>query len=658
MNKDGLGWRSKEGSSITVVGSELSAAKWVRIGRYFQLRLEAKNGTTYKFDGFREPVRFCVTIFSCPSTASKMHCSLSNSPPIFVFCIFKFVLLRNFVPRVCCADGSLFWFGSALQDFAQLKEVMPRFFGIQVTSEELSTKGWNWGAAKTQGNTVSFAVEGKTAFEIPMGEISNIQSAKQEVVMEFHHDDTTDDRVASLVELRFHIPKVDAPEDEDKPEGEQDEAEEEKDVDDRTTADKFVDEILSRADLVSTGGKSIVDLEAIVAAPRGRFTLSFFPGFFKMKGQSRDYKINYSSVVRLFQMPKADGQSVYFVLSLAQAVRGVGNTSHQHIVMMLPEDEVLEVDLNWPEAERNDELQQRLGNKQEGPSYEVIARLFKTLTQKKVTIPKGFKNAHGSLAVKCWYGSNEGHLYPFERSFLFVHKPAMHIRFDEVADVEFARVGESGVKGSSGNRTFDLIINMRQGKPVQFQNLQRSDYAPLFNFLNSKKIRIANFEDMPQPAPPVAEHDDAADDNQDDEEAARRMIASQRRAELASVETKSKREETPAEEEAAGDDGDNIASRRSKRRNTAAVQEAMRQEILSGRAGGDDEESEEDNDFSGAPGEEEESEEDDEFDDEEDEETPKKKKKAKRDDADDGEGAADGEKPPKKKKVKADSDDE
>lgn len=530
-----------------------------------------------------------------------------------------------------------------MQDHGQLKEVLPRFFGIQLQTEELSVKGWNWGEAKTAGNTVAFSVEGKTAFEIPMNEISNIQTAKQEVVMEFHHDDTTDDRVASLVELRFHIPKADVPEEEEEPA----EGDEEKETDDRTTADKFVDEILSKADLVSMGGKSILDLDAAVAAPRGKFTLSFFPGFFKMKGLSRDYKINYSSVVRLFQMPKTDGQSVYFVLSLAQAVRGAGNTSHQHIVMTLPEDEIVELELNWAEAERNSELQQRLGTKQEGPVYEVVARLFKTLTQKKVTIPKGFKNAHGGLAVKCWSGSNEGHLYPFERSFLFVHKPAMHIRFEEIADVEFARVGAEQSKGSTGNRTFDLIVNLRSGaKPVQFQNLQRSDYAPLFNFLNAKNLRIANFEEMPQPAPAAVDQDDA-DDNQDEEEAARRMIAEQRRAEATFVEQPNRDEE--AEPEAEGDDGDNIAARRGKRRNAAAVQERMRQEM----AGGGDEESEEDNDFAAGGSQEEESE-DDEFDENEVEEddAPKKKKKAKRED-DDG-----AEQPPPPKRAKADSDNE
>jgi hypothetical protein len=58
MNKDGLGWRSAAGGqSVTVVGSELTKSKWIRIGLVFQLRLETKTGTTYKFDGFAEKVR-------------------------------------------------------------------------------------------------------------------------------------------------------------------------------------------------------------------------------------------------------------------------------------------------------------------------------------------------------------------------------------------------------------------------------------------------------------------------------------------------------------------------------------------------------------------------------------------------------------------------
>jgi hypothetical protein len=58
MNKDGLGWRSTAGGrSVTVVGSELTKSKWIRIGLIFQLRLETKTGTSYKFDGFAEKVR-------------------------------------------------------------------------------------------------------------------------------------------------------------------------------------------------------------------------------------------------------------------------------------------------------------------------------------------------------------------------------------------------------------------------------------------------------------------------------------------------------------------------------------------------------------------------------------------------------------------------
>lgn len=57
MNKDGLGWRSSGGQSVTVVGSDLKSATWTRTGYNFQLRLGVKGGAIYKFDGFKEKVR-------------------------------------------------------------------------------------------------------------------------------------------------------------------------------------------------------------------------------------------------------------------------------------------------------------------------------------------------------------------------------------------------------------------------------------------------------------------------------------------------------------------------------------------------------------------------------------------------------------------------
>ena len=53
------------------------------------------------------------------------------------------------------------------------------------------------------GNTLDFKVEGQTAFEIPLGNVSRSLTAKNEVTIEFTPND---DAAVSLVELRFHVP--------------------------------------------------------------------------------------------------------------------------------------------------------------------------------------------------------------------------------------------------------------------------------------------------------------------------------------------------------------------------------------------------------------------------------------------------------------------
>ena len=54
------------------------------------------------------------------------------------------------------------------------------------------------------GNSLSFEVGTKTAFEIPLGNVSHSTVAKNEVTLEFHQND---DAAVGLMEVRFHIPQ-------------------------------------------------------------------------------------------------------------------------------------------------------------------------------------------------------------------------------------------------------------------------------------------------------------------------------------------------------------------------------------------------------------------------------------------------------------------
>jgi len=52
--------------------------------------------------------------------------------------------------------------------------------------KELSVKGWNWGRADFLGSTLSFEVGNHTSFEIPLSNVSQCTTGKNEVTLEFH----------------------------------------------------------------------------------------------------------------------------------------------------------------------------------------------------------------------------------------------------------------------------------------------------------------------------------------------------------------------------------------------------------------------------------------------------------------------------------------
>ena len=87
----------------------------------------------------------------------------------------------------------------------------------------------------------------------------------------------------------------------------------------------------------------------------------------------------------------------------------------------------------------------------------------------------------GTSSITCSHKAGNGLLYPLERGFIFVHKPPVHVRFDEIACVNFARGGSTG-------RTFDFDIELKNGTSVSFSNLER--YV-LFSFISKLLKRKA-----------------------------------------------------------------------------------------------------------------------------------------------------------------------
>jgi structure-specific recognition protein 1 len=213
-----------------------------------------------------------------------------------------------------------------------------------------------------------------------------------------------------------------------------------------------------------------------------------------MRGQKYDYKIKYDDISRLFLLPKPDDVQMAFVIALDKPIRQ-GQQRYQHLVLQTskdPDEVRVNLDEETIKKEYGDDLQPIM----RGSLSNLVAKTFKVIAKKKVFIPGKFSNANQQPCVKCALRANEGLLYPLEKQFVFIHKPPVLIRFNEVESVEFERY--AGGQGST--RNFDLRVTLKANSlagqnEYTFSGIDRSDYTGLYDFLSKKSIRIKNLQD-------------------------------------------------------------------------------------------------------------------------------------------------------------------
>lgn len=226
--------------------------------------------------------------------------------------------------------------------------------------------------------------------------------------------------------------------------------------------------------------------------PRGRYQIELYDYFLRMRGQKYDYKIKYDDINRLFLLPKPDEVHMAFVIALDKPIRQ-GQQRYQHLVLQVTKDQD-EVSINLDDEVLQKEYGGELQPVMRGSLANLIAKTFKIIAKKKVFIPGKFGSASQAACVKCAVRANEGLLYPLEKQFVFIHKPPILVRFNEVESVEFQRY--AGGQGST--RNFDLCVNLKNteggNKEYTFSGIDRSDYQSLYNFLSSKKIPIKNLQ--------------------------------------------------------------------------------------------------------------------------------------------------------------------
>lgn len=378
---------------------------------------------------------------------------------------------RGFCLKIMLNNGTIHRYdGFKETDFEKLAAFVSNNYFISMEKKDVSVKGWNWGVTEFNGNSLDFIVDNKLAFEIPLGNVSHSTTGKNEVTMEFHPND---DAAVSLMELRFHIP-TDKTDKGDKTEnGESDLVEE------------FYKNVLEKADIIQATGDAIaVFTEVQCLTPRGRYDIKIYPTFLQLHGKTFDYKIPFTTVLRLFLLPHKDGRQMFFVVSLDPPIKQ-GQTRYHFLILLFNKDDEMTIELGLSNEDLEKKYEGKLTQEMSGAEFEVISRVFKAITNRKITVPGSFVGHSHTNCISCSYKAATGFLYPLERGFIFVHKPPLHIRFDEISTVHFAR-------SASTNRTFDFDVETKSGTVFTFVGIEKDEYGKLYDFVSNKKLRVKN----------------------------------------------------------------------------------------------------------------------------------------------------------------------
>lgn len=420
--------------------------------------------------------------------------------------------------------------GFLRDDYDRLSAAIVDYYRKRLEQVEVSTRGWNWGEAKIEDSEVKFLVRNKLAFEIPVEQIANSNVAgKTEVSMEFINAEqqqpvantgaTTNGSSAKskkskgdqLVEMRFHIPG-----NVEKGSDEEDDDENDESNEPETAANAFHEAIKAKADIGQAAGDGIIMFkEVLVLTPRGRYDIDMFPGFLRLRGKTYDYKILYSSVTRLFLLPKPDDIHVQFVVGLDPPIRQ-GQTRYPYLVLQFVRDEEMDAELNVDEETLQTKYDGKLKKRYEDTTFRIVTSLFRVLSGQKLIAPgnDSFESAtnSGNNCLKCNIKATDGLLYPLDKQLIWVSKQPIHIKYDDIHQVIFARVGGA----ISSSKTFDLKVIQRSGPQHVFQSLNREEHSALSKHFTARKVRVKNEMDEAESLKGVLSEEDEDEDMEED----------------------------------------------------------------------------------------------------------------------------------------------
>ena len=262
-----------------------------------------------------------------------------------------------------------------------------------------------------------------------------------------------------------------------------------------THAETIHEEIRKKSKIEENVGDLLCTLPDLpLVVPRGKYTADLYRDNSQSKGEVRlhgstfSYKVNFKNILKAFLLPQNDDSNTNLVIGFDKPLRQ-GNTSYPYIIFQFKRSKEMKVEMKLPK-EQLQSIHPDLQESIEGPYYEIVAKLLKTVIGINVIIPGEFKTAGGHTGLKCHIGNQEGLLFPLNKSLIFIKKPVIYIRLDDIAWVEFLRISAGGVV-----RGFDFVVALKSGHRTSFSGADRRESDNIKAYFEKNKVEVKTIDD-------------------------------------------------------------------------------------------------------------------------------------------------------------------
>ena len=94
----------------------------------------------------------------------------------------------------------------------------------------------------------------------------------------------------------------------------------------------------------------------------------------------------------------SDHRQVFFVISVDPPVKQ-GNARYPFIICLFDKDQTVDLELEIDEGDLKEKYDNKLQRSMSGATFEVVSRLMKAVTSRKITVPGSYKSDQGIIFV-------------------------------------------------------------------------------------------------------------------------------------------------------------------------------------------------------------------------------------------------------------------